>query len=374
MIKSNCDIMSLKNLMLQKRIVVFGASKHLYTLINREKDLIALDNIAYIVDNNVNIQGTKIDLFGKMLEVKDPSELIHERDVMLLIATAIPQTAMAILQQLENMKLDDSVECYSLLAIENTHVYDDGIMQELNLSGNTKIPKIIHSFWFSGEKKPEKYQKCIDSWKRFCPDYDIIEWNSDNYDISKNMYMKQTFERKRWAFVSDYARLDVICNFGGVYMDMDVELLKPIDSLLANEAFFSFDNDRYVDLGSGFGAVKNHPLVCNLLEQYDNITFEENITEGKYALPQPARLISVFEQYGFKRNAMSQVVRNSLFLSPNYFKIIDGQQTERDYFSGEEYAIHWHNAGWWSQQMRDKRDEIKILIENVLNEFQGKKV
>ena len=103
--------------------------------------------------------------------------------------------------------------------------------------GEKMIPKIIHYCWFGKAKKSELEIKCIESWKKFCPNYKIIEWNEENYDVSKNTYMYQAYQKSRWGFVSDYTRLDVIYNYGGIYLDTDVELIKPIDDLLEDEGF-----------------------------------------------------------------------------------------------------------------------------------------
>ena len=102
------------------------------------------------------------------------------------------------------------------------------------------IPKIIHYCWFGGAELPEKDRKCIESWKKFCPDYQIIEWNENNYDVTKNTYMYQAYQAKKWGFVPDYARLDIIYQHGGIYLDTDVELVKNLDSLLENDAFMGF--------------------------------------------------------------------------------------------------------------------------------------
>ena len=104
------------------------------------------------------------------------------------------------------------------------------------------IPKKIHYCWVGGNSKPPLVKKCIQSWKKYCPDYEIIEWNESNYDISKNIYMKQAYEAKKWAFVTDYMRLDIIYEHGGIYLDTDVELIKNIDDLLSNEAFAGIES------------------------------------------------------------------------------------------------------------------------------------
>ena len=139
------------------------------------------------------------------------------------------------------------------------------------------IPKKIHYCWFGGNPLPELAQKCIASWKKYCPDYEIIEWNETNYDITKNNYMNQAYENKRWGFVPDYARLDIIYTHGGIYLDTDVELIKPIDELLTLKAFAGVEqNSEYVALGLGFGAEKEHPTIKALRDYYDTLSFVEN--------------------------------------------------------------------------------------------------
>ena len=105
------------------------------------------------------------------------------------------------------------------------------------------IPKKIHYFWFGGNEKPKSVVKCIDSWKKYCPDYEINEWNETNFDVHCMPFVEQAYEAKKYAFVSDVARLIVVYEQGGIYMDTDVEVLKPLDDLLDNYAYMSFENE-----------------------------------------------------------------------------------------------------------------------------------
>ena len=108
------------------------------------------------------------------------------------------------------------------------------------------IPKIIHYCWFGRGEKSKLAQKCIDSWKKYCPDYEIIEWNEDNFNIEMNGYTRMCYNQKKYAFLSDYVRLLVVEQYGGIYFDLDVELVKSLDDLLKHEAFFGFETDEYV--------------------------------------------------------------------------------------------------------------------------------
>ncbi len=126
------------------------------------------------------------------------------------------------------------------------------------------IPKTIHYCWFGRNPKPKLAEKCIRSWKRRCPDYEIIEWNEDNYDISSApLFVRQAYEKKKWGFVPDYIRLDLINRFGGIYLDTDVEVLKRLDCFLENKSFFGLENNKYVALGLGFGAEKERLFYRN---------------------------------------------------------------------------------------------------------------
>ncbi len=116
------------------------------------------------------------------------------------------------------------------------------------------IPKTIHYCWFGDNPKSELIKKCIESWKEFAPDFDIVEWNETNFDISKYKYAKQAYEKKNYAFVSDVARFDVLNTYGGIYLDTDVELIKPIERLLNNNLFMGYDQKGLIATGLIMGS------------------------------------------------------------------------------------------------------------------------
>ena len=115
---------------------------------------------------------------------------------------------------------------------------------------NAKIPKVIHYFWFGNNPKPKIVKKCIASWKKVCPDYEIKEWNESNFDVNICDYTREAYEAKMWGFVSDYARLWVIYRYGGFYLDTDVELIRSLDTLRQNKTFFASDSLRLSDTSS----------------------------------------------------------------------------------------------------------------------------
>ena len=138
------------------------------------------------------------------------------------------------------------------------------------------IPKIIHYCWFGRGEKSELINKCIESWHKFCPDYLFIEWNEDNFDVNFCPYAAKAYQEKRWGFLSDVARLQIIYQNGGVYLDTDVELLRSIDDLLDNEAWFAYGTSTEINTGSGFGAVKGNLFIKKLLDQYLSFSCEKS--------------------------------------------------------------------------------------------------
>ena len=139
------------------------------------------------------------------------------------------------------------------------------------------IPKVIHYCWFGRGEKPELLKHCIESWKKHCPDYEIKEWNEDNFDVNMFPFTADAYKAKKWAFVSDVARVWVVYNYGGIYLDTDVELKRSIDDLLVYDGWFASDNLLYVNTGLGFGGIKGNRIVGALLDDYKSRKFDLNL-------------------------------------------------------------------------------------------------
>ena len=134
------------------------------------------------------------------------------------------------------------------------------------------IPKIIHYVWVGGNPKPKNIQRCMKTWTKHLQDYQIIEWNEDNFDIHENKYVEQAYQAKKWAFVSDYIRAKAVYEMGGIYMDTDVLVLDNLHDLLGNKAFVGFENKEN-PFTAVFGAEKCHPLIKDMLSYYDDRDF-----------------------------------------------------------------------------------------------------
>lgn len=229
------------------------------------------------------------------------------------------------------------------------------------------IPKKIHYCWFGGNPLPEKDQKCIDSWKKNCPDYEIIRHDETNYDISKNKYMKEAYESKKWGFVPDYARLDIIFNEGGIYLDTDVEIIRNIDELLTYDAFMGFEDGVHVSPGLGFGAVKGHKGIQKLLSIYDNISFVKD--DGSLNLkPSPLMNTEILCENGLCQNGKFQNVLEITILPTDYL-CPKSFETGEINITKNTLSIHHFNMSWF-----DKKQKKRQRINQKCNKIFGKKI
>lgn len=219
------------------------------------------------------------------------------------------------------------------------------------------IPKVIHYCWFGRGKKPKLTQKCIASWIKHCPDYEVIEWNEDNFDVYENEYTKYCFENNKWAFLSDYVRLKVIYNNGGIYLDTDVEIVKPFDNLLEYDAFYGFENDKFVASGLGFGAVKNHCTVKAMLDEYSKLWNNDNqiVLTGCPTLNTNALL-----KLGLKLNGERQSICGAEVFSKEFFNPYD-DPTGRLIRTDNTYSIHWY--------AKSALDKKSIFISKLTKPF-----
>lgn len=223
------------------------------------------------------------------------------------------------------------------------------------------IPKKIHYCWFGKNPMPELALKCIESWKKFCPDYEIIKWNEENFDYSKNRYAKEAYEMGKWAFVTDFARLEIIYEHGGIYLDTDVELLKSFDDLLEYEGFMGFQEGNRIATGLGFGAEAHHPLIKELLKDYENIPFIlEDGSYDKTACPERNRVALL--RLGLNENNEKQVVNGISMFPSDYFSPVN-YYTGKMKITSNTYSIHHYAASWL-----DEKERRSLRLRQILGE------
>lgn len=234
------------------------------------------------------------------------------------------------------------------------------------------IPKIIHYCWFGRNPKPKLAKKCIKSWKKYCPDYEIIEWNEDNFDISSApLYVRQAYEAKMWAFVTDYVRLWAMTQFGGIYMDSDVQVIKPLDSFLCHKAFSGFENDKNIPTGI-MACEKGFPLFLEFLRYYDTAKFLND--KGKPIKTTNVEIMtSICLKYGLVQNNQFQVIQGFALYPKDYFCPISYATNEMKK-TRNTTTIHWFAASWHTESQRKaykrrvakgKRERIRLKMANI---------
>ena len=339
-----------------KKVICFCAGQGL--LETCEKYPILESQIVCIVDNFKHGQTMKIHNYTISIisidELKDIS-----KDVILLITSI--QYAKQIIIQLDELKYMDGFPVY----IPN--IFTDEIIDvEISNINKIVIPKKIHYCWFGKSEIPIPFQKNIETWKKYCPDYEIIQWNESNYDVSKSKYIKQAYEVKKWGFVPDYARLDIINTYGGIYLDTDVELVKPLDNLLAYELFCGFESRRFVAFGLGFGGKANHPILQEMMNVYDETEFIKE--DGTLNLtPSPIYQTNILLKYGLIQNGQCQKHDNYVVFSKEYFAPINaygfGNVTKNT------YSIHQYAATWFNEEQKREKEKIeenyKFVMERI---------
>lgn len=211
------------------------------------------------------------------------------------------------------------------------------------------IPKIIHYCWFGGNELPENAKKCIESWKKYCPDYQIMEWNETNCDLDCCAYVREAYEAKKWAFITDVVRLHVLVEHGGIYMDTDVEVLKPLDGILSYAAVSGFETEKQIPTGL-MACEKGHPLFVELLHDYDDAHFIQS--DGSYDLTTNVkRVTDICLKYGLQLNNQFQTVNGFTFFPKEYFCPKDYDR-ETYTITENTYTIHHFNGSWLPDEER----------------------
>lgn len=224
------------------------------------------------------------------------------------------------------------------------------------------IPKTIHYCWFGGNPLPELAIKCIESWKKYCPDYKIIEWNESNFDINCCDYVREAYEAKKWAFVSDVARLYALVNYGGIYMDTDVEVIKVLDDLLEFKAVAGFEADDRIQTGV-LACEQMHPFFAEFLQDYDTISFIND--NGDYdATTNVFRITNHCIQNGLKLNGELQTINDVTFLQREYLCPLNNSTGELK-ITKNTYVIHWFTGSWLDEMERKSIQRSRKICKFV---------
>lgn len=233
------------------------------------------------------------------------------------------------------------------------------------------IPKVIHYCWFGRGKKPELAEKCIKSWLRFFPDYEIKEWNEDNFDVNIIPYTAEAYSIKKYAFVSDYARYWILYHYGGLYFDTDVEVIKSMDDIVDRGGFMGIEveatNDGFPQIapGLGIGVMPNNPIYKELLDYYSTLHYLD--PEGK---PNNITVVKhntkVLKMFGLKPTNELQKVGDIWIYPRDYFNPLNDNTGQLN-ITDNTRSIHWYTKSWQSGSSKIK-NRITRLVHRYFGE------
>lgn len=235
------------------------------------------------------------------------------------------------------------------------------------------IPKVIHYVWVGGNPLTPLAEKCIESWRKYCPDYEIKRWDESNFDINQNVFCKEAYENKKWAFVSDYIRLKVLFDEGGVYMDADVEVVKSIDDFLNHHAFSGFECTMKIPTGI-IAAEKGNKWIKLMLDYYDNKHFVKE--DGTLDLVPNVLFMSdlTIKNYGITMNNKQQDLGDIVFYPNDYFcpYLDNGEAISTE----NTFTIHHFASSWLPENYKKRiliKKKIKDFFKKILTLIIGKK-
>ena len=221
------------------------------------------------------------------------------------------------------------------------------------------IPKRVHCCWFGGKQLPRLAKDCISSWRRFLPEYDLTIWNEQTFDVEQQKYTSQAYAQGKYAFVSDYARFDLLHRYGGIYMDVDVEVVRPLDRFLTEQAFSGFEHDLGVAPGLILGAVPRHPLIGELRALYVEREFSR--ANGSVDLTTVVDITTeLLGKKGLRSENVKQTVEGLAVYPIAYFCPMD-RHTGKTEITEEAYTVHHYAGSWLSPLSKTKQRVARLL-------------
>lgn len=364
-----------------KKIICFGAGGTLRDFLNNHMEKVSLlEQIEVILDNCVCKTGRQLKINRRMVPIMDLNTFLlskpHMEDYIIIVSVA-DKYLQEILEQLDTKEELNNVVCiYGLQAL----LWDKGVFhapmpmsEPLPVCGKRyEIPAIIHYCWFGSRKMSQLNHKCVESWKRYCPNYEMRFWNEENYDISQTPdYVQEAYKAEKYAFVSDYVRLDVVHQYGGFYFDVDVELLREIDVFRSYKSVFSFMEYNEVATGLGFGSMAGTMELAEMMERYQNIEFIRE--DGSYNLLTCANYdTDYFKRKGFRIDNFLQIRNDILLLPSSCFCPLNPVRCSDGYYNlsllaltDNSYGIHWCDNTWKNRKEQKAFEEKKKYLKEI---------
>lgn len=348
-----------------KKIVFWGAGAIGRVLIPYICNLHELDErvIGYI-DNNTAKQGQEVELISRKVKIYSGAllESLNKEAYVLMITNG---DFYSVLEQLKGMPSVEGVMVCIAPVVQLAEKNETNIAGIYKSSEKPMIPPIIHYCWFSGNPIPSELQKCIESWHEKCPEYEIVRWDETNYDYKKYPYTRQAYDAGKWGFIPDLARLEILYEYGGFYLDTDVKLLKNLDTLRYQEGFCGREDWGHVNFGGGSGCVKHLDIVGELLDFRKNIPFL--LADGQYNLEASGYYeTKPLMDKGLSITNRTEIIEGLTVYASEYFcpyNYISG----RENITGETMSIHYFSGGWLEEAGRKHRRETREKFQAVLD-------
>lgn len=235
------------------------------------------------------------------------------------------------------------------------------------------IPKKIHYIWLGGKPLPKMVKKCMKTWSKCCPDYEIVRWDETNLNLDINTYCRQAYDSKKYAFASDVLRFEILKNEGGIYLDVDVELFKSLDNLLDCKAFTGLEMGDHLSIAPGliFGSEKNGEFVSAILEKYNNDVFVRENGEINLETVCQKTTNYIVDKYNFELTNEIHKLDEIILYPTEYFCPLNAVTKEADYLTENTYSQHLYLASWVKKPNIFKR--IKIWFKKFVKFILGKK-
>lgn len=232
------------------------------------------------------------------------------------------------------------------------------------------IPKTIHYCWFGGNPLPVSARKYIQSWKKFFPDYKIVEWNESSFDVNSIPYTTEAYRLKKYAFVSDYARFWILYHQGGIYFDIDVEVIKSFDGVLEKGSFMGFEmiesTLKGVNPGLGMGSIPNHPFLKKMLDLYDQLSFLD--ADGKISYKTIVdNTTDMLISDGLVLENKEQDIAGFTIYPTDYFCPLPYGSNECTLTSNTKSIHHYNDS--WKPMSRKIKNKIFSLIGHRMTMF-----
>lgn len=357
-IKNFIDFVKKNNM----KVILFGAGAVCKTFIPYIFEKYNLcDSILWIVDNNTAKQGQSVRIGSREICIRNISSFDGiKEDYCVLITNG---DFYSVMRQLDGIASCNDKKCFIAAIMQLERVYDKEHNCVYKDYDTPCIPKVINYCWFSGNPMPESLQKCIESWKKYCPDYEIVRWDESNYDIAKYKYTKEAYEMKKWGYIPDIVRLEILYEYGGFYFDTDVKIIKNLDELRYQKAFCGRERAGHINFGGGSGSIPKNNIIKEILDFRKDEPF--NLGNGLFNSEASGYYENTpLVRYGLKYEDINQALDGiniyaSEFFSP--YNYINGENIQNK----NTFSIHYFNGSWIEtsedlrKQTREKYGSIK---------------